>query len=131
MTATLAPVLERLQPVTAALAGQRFPLEDEKRTQEAIGDALTRALGADWVVREYRLTSGIIDFVVVDHPGPGLIGIEVKIKGAPREIVRQLVRYAGEVQIAGLVLVTARPMRLPPTLQGKPVAMVDLGRAWL
>lgn len=124
-------IRERMQPVVAALTGKRLPLEDEKQTQAAICAALDAALGKDWVFREYRLKAGIIDFVVVDHPGPGLIGIEVKLKGGARDISRQLARYADDFLIAGLVLVTARPMSLPLTLREKPIVVVDLGRAWL
>lgn len=125
------PQQRRFRPVLAALAGRRFPLEDEKATQTAIGDALVEALGADWVFREHRIVGGTIDFVVVDHPGPGVIGIEVKLKGPAPAIRRQLAAYADEPSIAALVLVTAKPMALPAAIGGKPLAVVDLGRAWL
>lgn len=127
-----------LQSVLDALAGRRFPLEDEKATQAAIGEALDATF--DHWSREVRIAGGIIDFVVgLYEPDPPplrsvrlvSVGIEVKLKGAAPAIRRQLAGYAAEPGLAGLVLVTSRPMALPATIGGKPVAALDLGRAWL
>ncbi len=116
--------------VLATLVGRRFPLEDEKQTQAAIHAALLADLDG-FVFREHRIEGGIIDFVVVCHPGPGFVGIEVKLKGQPASIVRQITGYATDPQICGLVLVTAKAMPMPPMICGKPVHVFDLGRAWL
>lgn len=132
-------VIQRMARVWEALRGCRLPLEDEKQTQAAIAEVLAQKLGPvggwahqsarDPVVmwsREVPVAGGIIDFVALRD-----IGIEVKLKGAPLNIVRQLHAYAAEPAISGLVLVTAKPVALPATIRGKPVAVVDLGRAWL
>lgn len=128
----------RLQPVLDALAGRRFPLEDEKQTQAAIAKVLDDSF--DHWSREVRIAGGVIDFVVgfYEPTPPHLrsvrlvsVGIEVKLKGSPRNIARQVKGYAAERDLAGLVLVTAKAMTLPVTIGGKPVAVLDLGRAWL
>lgn len=114
---------DSLQRLFSALATRRFPLEDEKRTQAAIAEALEDA--AIEQKREQPIAGGVIDFVALG------IGIEVKIKGQPASIRRQLEAYAAEPSIAGLLLVTSKPVALPAEMKGKPVAQLHLGRAWL
>lgn len=123
MTPTMREVLEVLRP-------KRISLTDEKRTQEDIFNALIAAAAANaagWstVEREVRICGGIID-LLVDR-----VGIEVKIDGRPAEIRRQVEKYADEPSLEGLILVTRKPVVMPATLKGKPVAVLDLGRAWL
>lgn len=125
---------ESLGVVLSALSGRRFPLEDEKQTQAAIAKVLDDTF--DHWSREERIAGGVIDFVVgfYEPSSPPLrsvrlvsIGIEVKLKGSPRDIARQLKGYAAEPALDGLVLVTAKAMALPETIGGKPVAVLDLG----
>jgi hypothetical protein len=117
--------------VLGALAGRRLPLEDEKATQAAIQMVLCGEFHVSRVKREVPIMGGRIDFLV-DPAGDGeQIGIEVKIKGQPREILRQIRGYAWEPSLAGLVLATARTMWLPADICGKPLAVVGLGKAWL
>ena len=127
-----------MQTIIATLAGKRFPLEDEKQTQAAMADALAAAgLHAE---REVPVNRGVIDFVVTfsePHAPPlrGMrfrhIGIEVKIKGGAAAIARQITGYAAEDGLDGIVLATSRPMAMPVEIKGKPVVVIDLGRAWL
>lgn len=117
-------VLSRLRTVTDLLSGRRFPLEDEKATQRAIADVLDANLD-EWA-RECSVDGGIIDFRAL-----GDIGVEVKLKGQPAAILRQLERYAADPTLAALVLVTAKPVALPLLIGGKPVRIIDLGKAWL
>lgn len=108
----------------AVLRSIRLPAGPEKDVQQAISDALGRA----GIVhsREVRLSpTDIIDFVV-----DGL-GIEVKIKGARRAILRQLERYAAHPDISALALVSSVAMGVPAVINGKPVEFVSMGRAWL
>ena len=124
-----------LQKILAALAGKRFPLEDEKQTQAEIALVLGRA--GVLALREVPIAGGVIDFVaefgkvslVAGHNTK--IGIEVKLKGQPEAIRRQLKGYAAEPALAALVLVTAKPVAMPAAIGGKPLAVLDLGRAWL
>lgn len=123
-----------IQQIYDRLAHKRFSLEDEKETQRQIALALEEA-PAFAFQREARVTGGIIDFVVM----PRLsrlhdqrdVGIEVKIKGGAGAIARQLARYALDPGLAGLVFVTARPVMLGSYLNGKPLAVVHMGKGWL
>lgn len=113
-----------IDAVVAAFSGKRFPLEDEIRTQAAIHGALTARFGA-LVEREASAPGGRIDFRVAD------VGCEIKLKGSPAAIIRQCARYLDSPWMAGLVLVTAKAVPLPPMLKGKPCRVVNLGAAWL
>lgn len=126
---------DHMRRIMTAIAGHRFPLEDEKQTQAEIALALGRA--GVLAMREVPIAGGVIDFVaefgeVSLVTGRNIrIGIEVKIKGGAAAIGRQLKGYAAEDGLDGLLLVTSRAMALPVEIGGKPVAVVDLGRAWL
>lgn len=121
-----------MRAVLAVLAGKRFSLEDEKRTQNQIWSVLCGDPKTWATMREVRIAGGIIDFVVdtAYHEKPN-VGLEVKLKGQAAAIVRQLTGYAAEPMLDGLVLVTAKPVILGPTIGGKPVAVLNLGEAWL
>jgi len=116
---------DAMKAVLAVLAGKRFSLEDEKRTQTEMWSVLEADPRTWQGGREVRVAGGIIDFLI------GGAGIEVKLKGQPAAIARQLKGYAAEPAIEGLVLVTARPVALGARIGGKPVAVFDLARAWL
>lgn len=110
----------------------RFPLEDEKQTQNGIWRALTfaqsdgRLARSIKLEREVRIAAGVIDFRADD------IGIEVKIKGQPSAIVRQIKGYTAEPSISGIILITSKPVPLCPTMiREKPIVVVDMARAWL
>lgn len=129
MTAT-----SEMLAIINALTGKRIALQDEKRAQEDIERILLEAhcalpehaiLAMPHPEREVRVAGGIVDHLV------GTIGIEVKLKGRPGDILRQLRRYAEDPGITGLILVTSRPLSLPSSLKGKPLIVFDLGRAWL
>jgi hypothetical protein len=113
-----------IDAVAAAFSGKRFPLEDEVRAQVVIHEALRARFGG-LVEREASAPGGRIDFRVAD------IGVEIKLKGAPSAITRQVARYLDSPSLSGLVLVTAKAVPLPPMLKGKPVRVVNLGAAWL
>lgn len=113
-----------IDAVAATLFGKRFPLENEIGTQAAIFEALRAKFGG-LVEREAPAPGGRIDFAVAD------IGVEVKLKGQPAAIIRQCTRYLNDRRFAGLVLVTAKLVALPPMVCGKPCRVVNLGAAWL
>ncbi len=81
-----------------------------------------------------RLTAGGVAFAREVRLGPrkrpdfmiARIAIEVKVQGGQMEILRQLKRYADDPAISGVVLVTTRPVSVPPTLGGKAIAQVSL-----
>ena len=106
------------------LGSFQFPLSDEKRLQAEMAVQFEKA--AIRFSREVRLGEGdIIDFMV------GSIGIEVKIKGRKIDIYRQIERYCGHQVITSLVLATNVAMGMPAEVSGKPVFVVNLGRAWI
>lgn len=117
--------MSEVQDIIRLLQSRRFPLSDEKKLQAEIEETLIGA-GIEHK-REYRLdASSIIDFMIMRS-----IGAEVKIKGARSAIYRQVERYAGFDQIKRLILVTNVAMGMPPLVNGKPVYVVNLSRAWL
>lgn len=110
--------------VCAALASCQFNLSDEKRLQTQIASRLDSA-GVDYR-REVTLDSqGTIDFV------SARFGIEVKIKGRKKSVYYQCERYLEHEEIDGLLLVTNLAIGMPETLCGKPIYLLDLGRAHL
>ena len=113
-----------IDTLIAGLSRYRFSLTSEKTLQSEIGGALT-TLGYQFD-REVALFDGaIIDFLV------GNIGIEVKIKGSPLRIFRQLERYCASPRVAELLFLTAKTIGLPDTISGKPAHIISLGAAWL
>ncbi len=75
-------------------------------------------------MREHQLGPeyGRIDFYL-----PGCkFGIELKVKGSPSQVLRQLHRYAQCPEIAALILLTARARlaRLPEKMNGRPLFAV-------
>lgn len=107
------------------LRRQRYRVGQEQWLQADIEAALAAA-GVDFA-REARLTPRErIDFLVA-----GGVGIEAKTRCPPRQIYRQLERYAALDAITSLILITGTALGLPPTLQGKPLFYVSTGRASL
>lgn len=119
--------------ILAILGQHKIPVSNEKVTQLKINQILRRFESSIFAfekvefVREFRLDDkNIIDFLVNDH-----IGIEVKIGGSAKDIYRQLERYTAFDQIKEIILVTSRTMGLPPTINNKPVFVLNLSKAWL
>lgn len=113
-----------MKDILALLSRHRFDLSNEKRTQSDIESVLTAA----GIVheREKRLSGAdIVDFLVDG------VAIEVKIGGSRREIYRQLCRYAEHEAVRAIILVANLPMTLPPTINGRPAAVAQMGRAWI
>lgn len=116
-----------IDTLTRALRHHRFQLEDEKRLQADVAEALGAA-GIPYR-REVRLFQGdVIDFVA--HVDGLEIGIEAKIKGASARIIRQLDRYAVH-DIDGIVLLTRRLLAVHPERFGIPFRQINLSEAWL
>lgn len=113
-----------IERLAAALSRTRFLVDDEKRLQADIAAALT-AKGLAYK-REVRLSAAdVIDFLV------GRVGIEVKIKGTKRAILRQVERYSGSERLDSIILLTSLALGLPESINGKPVRIVSIGRGWL
>lgn len=113
-----------IEAVAAAFSGKRYPLEDEIRAQALMFDDLRVKFGG-LVEREASAPGGRIDFRVAD------IGVEIKVKGQPAAIMRQVARYLDSPNLSGIVLVTGKAVAIPAMIKGKPVRVVNLGAAWL
>jgi len=97
----------------------RYSVGSESGFQRGVEQVLARH-GITFV-REHELGReyGRIDFYL-----PGYrYGIELKIKGSPSEVLRQLYRYAGSPDITALILLTprARLAPAPATINGTPL----------
>lgn len=106
------------------LSKARFSLQDEKKLQTEIESKL--AANSIIFDREYRLDKvNIPDFMI------GNIAIEVKIKGRASDIYSQLSRYSKFDQVQSIILLTNRSIGFPEHLNGKPIYILKLGKAWL
>jgi hypothetical protein len=114
--------------VTAYIGRLRLDLSNEKRTQRELHDELLKIWQPQVVQREARLGPGDIpDFLIEGR-------LVIELKGARHrgpQVWRQLGRYAAYPKVEGIILATARAMTLPATVGGKPLTIVNLGRAWL
>lgn len=110
--------------IVTLLRATRLSCSSEAKLQKSIDDALTaRGVPFD---REAILGPGErIDFLA------GRVGVEAKARYAKRATFRQLERYALHDTVDALILVTGTAMGLPPTLNGKPLYIVSVGRTFL
>ena len=113
--------------LVGSLRKRRYHYQNEKELQAGV-EAVMIQDGFEFQ-REFQLgDAGTVDFFV-----SGFLGVELKIKGSPSEVARQLLRYAARDEVKGLVLVTGRSAlsTLPNELLGKPLALVELWRTFL
>lgn len=105
--------------LVALLERYRF----DESTEDALQRGVAEVLGRESIpfTREVQITRrDRIDFLV------GAVGIECKTAGGLSPLVRQLHRYALADQVQSLIVLTARAQlgRVPPSLNGKPIAVV-------
>jgi hypothetical protein len=106
------------------LKSYRYSVGSEDTFQRGVEQALQRH--GIVFLREHQLGPeyGRIDFYVPDAK----IGIELKVKGSPSQVLRQLHRYALSPDISALILLTAR-RRLafsPMQINGRPFVSVPV-----
>lgn len=110
------------QNIAAVLQRHRLRVSTEVALQ---GD-IALALDGIPFEREVRLSpSDRPDFMCGD------VAIEAKVKYPKRSIYRQLERYAAHERVAAIVLVTGTAMGMPAAINGKPIYVVSIGRAFL
>lgn len=111
------------------LSKLRFDLASEKAVQGEMGMWLRNniAHGIE-VSREHRLDRGDIpDFLI-----GGAVAIEVKLRRTTAPVIlRQLVRYAKHADVQAIILASNKAVRLPESIDSKPLFNVSLGRAWM
>lgn len=113
-----------IAPLLALLARQRFRIDNEKLLQAQMATVL-EASGVTFSAEHVLSPGNRIDFLIGD------VGIEAKIKGQRRAILRQCERYASHDAIGALIVITNAAMGLPPEINGKPIHVFNLGKAWL
>jgi len=121
--------MNAVEQLTARLMAYRLPVGEEEPFQRAIADVLAReGYPAE---REYDLGPGRgrIDFYLRSLQ----VGLELKVKGSPGDVGRQLQRYMTSREITALILVTGRSRlgALPRTLGGKPLYIAAMWRGLL
>jgi hypothetical protein len=112
------------QAIAATLLARVYRWMDEYGLQDQIEQVLTEA-GAVGVEREVEVGPRCrIDLVVAR------VGIEVKVKGAPADVARQLQRYAATGRFDAFVLATTVHAHrgMPETLGGVPVHVAYLAK---
>ena len=106
------------------LKSYRYSVGSEDTFQSGVEQAL------QWhgivFFREHHLGPeyGRIDFYVPDVK----VGIELKVKGSPSQVLRQLHRYAHSPDISALILLTARARLAfsPMQINGRPFVSVPV-----
>lgn len=122
-----APRIVTVDEIRRVLRAVKYTYSTEKELQ----DGIARVLGAAGVAvdREYKLADdlGVIDFRV------GRIGIEIKTKGSPTQVARQLIRYCKSDELDEIILVTGRVAlgELPDQLGGKKLYVLALWGSFL
>lgn len=110
--------------LVANLQRYRWPIGVELDVQNAVAEWLRRRDVR--YEREYHLREAdIIDFYFPDHH----IGLELKVKGSPASVMRQLQRYARSPEVDALILMTghaalAAGCAASLSLAGKPVHVI-------
>lgn len=120
-------LVDDLERAVTALRAYTFAAHDER----ALHDGVALALASAGIAYEHERTvsrASRLDFWL---PASG-IAVEVKVQGDLGSVVRQLTRYCGESSVTGLLLVTtsAKLLRVPDTLHGKPVRALRLTGAF-
>ena len=109
----------------AALRELRSPFAlYEQDIHQAVARQLTEA-GLPFIHEKVIAPGCRIDFWC------GGVGVEIK-KGRPRPsaLLEQLRRYAVSEEIAALVVLTQRSVRLPASVCGKPLVQLTLNQLW-
>ncbi len=107
------------------LDGRRFRLGHEALLQEDV-ELLLQQLQIPHEREKVLDIGDRVDFLVEGH-----IALELKIKMPARHIYRQLQRYAKHDAVDSLVLMTLGVGGVPPSVNGKPCYVVNLGRSAL
>lgn len=114
--------------VVQALKAHRFNYQNEKELQEGVERVLS---GASIPFEREKILGG--KFGTIDFLVDGQIGIEIKTKGSPSAVARQLVRYFECDKVTELILLTGRSRLgvMPPLILGKKLTVVTLWETFL
>ena len=113
-----------MSELLAVLKAYRYSVGSEDSFQRSLEQVLVRH-GISFL-REHELGPdyGRIDFYLPERK----LGIELKVKGSPSQVLRQLHRYAQCPEIAALILLTARARfrHAPANINAKPLFAVPV-----
>jgi hypothetical protein len=113
---------QSLSSFVELLKTYRYSVGSEDSFQRSLEQVLLRHRIA--FLREHQLGPeyGRIDFYLPDRK----FGIELKVKGSPSQVLRQLHRYAQCPDIGALILMTARARLVlaPARINGRPLVAV-------
>jgi hypothetical protein len=117
------------EKINLLLSKKRFLLTNEKLLQVQLNEIFEKAKASGnfpEFTREHHFNKkDIVDFFANGA------AIEIKIKGGPMSIYRQLDRYAAHENVTEIILITNKAMTLPALINGKPANLVNLSLAWL
>jgi hypothetical protein len=114
---------DTIRALREAIGSARFHFSDEAALQTGL-EMLLNGMGLLFE-REYELKPfGRIDFFLFESA----IGLEVKTKGSPSAVLKQLHGYAQHPKISAMLLVTAkiRLERVPTSINGKDLFAISL-----
>lgn len=112
------------EEVCNQLTNKRFELGNEMRLQGELNKVLIPAFPS--IQPEYKLgPKSRVDYLLNG------LAIEIKVKGNPMDVFKQLERYASSQEVKELLLITSKSFKMPDTIGGKPCAVFYLSRAWL
>jgi hypothetical protein len=115
---------QHLRALVRVLSEYRYPIGSESDFQAGVESVLQQHEIP--FVREWDLGRefGRIDFYLPQF----CTGIELKVKGSPSDVARQLYRYCQSPDVAAVVLLTGRHRlaRMPASMNGKPLMSVWL-----
>lgn len=103
----------------------KLSYSSEEELQDQIATAL-RIKGISFKREHSFSKTDRVDFFIEPN-----IALECKIQGQPLAILSQVKRYLAYDDVAHLILVTSRHMRLPEEIGGKKTLIVKPGLAWL
>lgn len=108
------------------LKDKKLIVSDEKQLHRQLIKLFGNTSGFPVFQMEYSLgIKGRVDFFISGS------AIEVKIKGSPKAIYRQLKLYAEHDEVKEIILITAKTMTLPGTINGKPAGCINISQSWL
>ena len=115
---------KQLYELVRTLSQYRYPIGSESEFQAGL-ELVLQTHGIRYI-RECNLGRefGRVDFYLPEF----CTGVELKVKGGPSEVVRQLHRYCQSPEIRAVVLLTSRQRlaRMPASINGKPLVSISL-----
>lgn len=114
--------MKRAADVVSLLKRYRFNFTNEDELHRGIADVFTKN-GVTFVHEKILSKKDRIDFLI------GGVGIEIKVKGSPSAVARQVIDYLKYDEISEIILVTSRGMAaeyLREVVSEKKITILDI-----